>query len=106
MTTDRSCWRRLWDPAPLGLAGFALTTFLLSAANAGWTRGATALNSAEWLPYALAYGGVAQLLAGMWELPQQERLRRDRLQHLRLILDWAVVLCPVHCWHSGRERGQ
>ena len=55
------------DPAPLGLAGFALTTFLLSAANAGWTRGATALNSAEWLPYALAYGGVAQLLAGMWE---------------------------------------
>ena len=55
------------DPAPLGLAGFALTTFLLSAANAGWTRGATALNSGEWLPYALAYGGVAQLLAGMWE---------------------------------------
>ena len=55
------------DPGPLGLAGFALTTFLLSAANAGWTRGVTALNSNEWLPYALAYGGVAQLLAGMWE---------------------------------------
>lgn len=51
------------DPAPLGLAGFALTTFLLSAANAGWTRG----GGGEWLPYALAYGGVAQLLAGMWE---------------------------------------
>jgi uncharacterized protein len=51
------------DPAPLGLAGFALTTFLLSAANAKWTRG----SGDEWLGYALAYGGVAQLLAGMWE---------------------------------------
>lgn len=56
------------DPAPLGLAGFALTTFLLSAANIGWTRGALPLvNSGEWLPYALVYGGIAQLLAGMWE---------------------------------------
>jgi uncharacterized protein len=51
------------DPAPLGLAAFALTTFLLSAANAHWTRG----TGDEWLGYALAYGGVAQLLAGMWE---------------------------------------
>jgi uncharacterized protein len=50
------------DPAPLGLAAFALTTFLLSAFNAGWTRGTVAF-----LGFALAYGGVAQLLAGMWE---------------------------------------
>ena len=52
------------DPAPLGLAAFALTTFLLSAANAGWMTHATG-NS--WLGYAFAYGGVIQLLAGMWE---------------------------------------
>jgi succinate-acetate transporter protein len=52
------------DPAPLGLAGFALTTFLLSAANAGWMTHAT---GSAWLGYALAYGGVCQLLAGMWE---------------------------------------
>jgi len=52
------------DPAPLGLAGFALTTFLLSAANAKWMTAAT---GSAWLGYALAYGGVAQLLAGMWE---------------------------------------
>ena len=52
------------DPAPLGLAAFALTTFLLSAKNAGWMTHATG-NS--WLGYAFAYGGVAQLLAGMWE---------------------------------------
>lgn len=50
------------DPAPLGLAAFALTTFLLSAKNAGWTDGTDA-----WLGYALAYGGLVQLLAGMWE---------------------------------------
>ena len=51
------------DPAPLGLAAFALTTFLLSAKNAGWMTHATG-NS--WLPFALAYGGLAQLLAAMW----------------------------------------
>jgi succinate-acetate transporter protein len=52
------------DPAPLGLAAFALTTFLLSAANAGWMTSAT---GDAWLGYALAYGGLGQLLAGMWE---------------------------------------
>lgn len=50
------------DPAPLGLAAFALTTFLLSVNNAGWTDG-----GAAWLGFALAYGGLAQFVAGMWE---------------------------------------
>jgi succinate-acetate transporter protein len=52
------------DPAPLGLAAFALTTFVLSFFNAG-------LVSDKGLPVvlglALAYGGITQLLAGMWE---------------------------------------
>ncbi len=52
------------DPAPLGLAAFALTTFLLSAANAGWM---TSASGDAWLGYAFAYGGLGQLLAGMWE---------------------------------------
>jgi len=52
------------DPAPLGLAAFALTTFLLSAKNADWMSHAT---GSAWLGYAFAYGGLAQLLAGMWE---------------------------------------
>ncbi len=52
------------DPAPLGLAAFALTTFLLSARNAGWMS--STLGDA-WLTFALAYGGLAQLLAAMWE---------------------------------------
>ena len=52
------------DPAPLGLAAFALTTFLLSAKNAGWMTHAT---GSAWLGFAFAYGGLAQLLAAMWE---------------------------------------
>ena len=49
------------DPAPLGLAAFALTTFLLSGHNA------TFIPDVIWLGPALFYGGLAQLLAGMWE---------------------------------------
>lgn len=54
----------LADPGPLGLAGFALTTFMLSSFNSG-----LAPKSAEVvvLGVALFYGGIAQLLAGMWE---------------------------------------
>jgi len=52
------------DPAPLGLAAFALTTFLLSAINAGWAKNTT---GGAWWGYAIAYGGIIQLLAGMWE---------------------------------------
>ena len=51
------------DPGPLGLAGFALTTFVLSVFNSGLINtGDTVV-----LGLALAYGGIAQLLAGMWE---------------------------------------
>jgi len=49
------------DPAPLGLAGFALTTFLLSGHNASF------IPDLIWVGFALFYGGVAQFAAGMWE---------------------------------------
>jgi uncharacterized protein len=52
------------DPAPLGLAAFAMTTFVLSMFNSN-------LVNSKGLPVvfglALVYGGIAQLLAGMWE---------------------------------------
>jgi len=53
------------DPGPLGLAGFATTTFALSCVNAGWLvpKGA----EGTWMPLALVFGGSVQLLAGMWE---------------------------------------
>jgi uncharacterized protein len=52
------------DPGPLGLAAFALTTFVLSFFNAQ-----LAPASGEPIVFALAfaYGGLAQILAGMWE---------------------------------------
>ncbi|WP_269854777.1 acetate uptake transporter [Streptomyces sp. RPT161] len=52
------------DPGPLGLAGFASTTFVLSCFNANLVDASL---SAAVLPLALFYGGLAQLLAGMWE---------------------------------------
>jgi succinate-acetate transporter protein len=55
----------LADPGPLGLAGFALTTFLLSLFNANLVSDKSL--EAVVLPVALFYGGLAQLLAGMWE---------------------------------------
>ena len=52
------------DPAPLGLAAFALTTFVLSVVNAGFVSGS---DLALVVALALGYGGLAQVLAGMWE---------------------------------------
>lgn len=51
----------LADPAPLGLAGFALTTFMLSARNAGIAP------DIIWFPLAIFYGGLAQFIAGILE---------------------------------------
>jgi uncharacterized protein len=53
------------NPAPLGLSAFALTTFVLSAANAGLIPGAGAAKMVIGL--AIFYGGIVQVLAGMWE---------------------------------------
>ena len=52
------------NPGPLGLAAFATTTFILSMFNAGLVS-----STAEPVVFgmALAYGGLAQMLAGMWE---------------------------------------
>ncbi len=57
--------RKFANPAPLGLCGFALTTFVLSLINLG-TAGITEPNIV--IGAAFAYGGLCQLLAGMWEM--------------------------------------
>lgn len=54
------------NPVPLGLSGFALTTFLLSMINLN-TRNLQGQSSMVAAP-AYAYGGFVQLLAGMWEI--------------------------------------
>ena len=56
--------RVIADPGPLGLSAFALTTFLLSLVNAKVIPAGT-----EPIVFglALAYGGIGQFAAGMWE---------------------------------------
>ncbi|CCH42686.1 Glyoxylate pathway regulator [Wickerhamomyces ciferrii] len=53
------------NPAPLGLCGFALTTFMLSMYNSQ-AMGIKVPNVV--VGSAFFYGGVCQLLAGMWEI--------------------------------------
>jgi succinate-acetate transporter protein len=62
-TVTGSSWKPA-DPGPLGLAGFAMTTFVLSMFNADLVDKA---GEPVVLGLAVAYGGLAQLLAGMWE---------------------------------------
>jgi len=59
--TEERGFSRVADPAPLGLAAFALTTFMLSGHNA------TFIPNGIWVGLAIFYGGLIQLLAGMWE---------------------------------------
>ena len=55
--------RKFANPAPLGLSAFALTTFVLSLINMN-ARGIS--NPSIVLSLAFGYGGLVQLLAGMW----------------------------------------
>lgn len=58
---------KLANPAPLGLTGFALTTWMLSMVNAGWFTGASVPLV---LASAFAFGGTAQFAAGLMEMPR------------------------------------
>src|SRR3954452_2974707 len=71
-TSDLSNWREqtrvilqpIAAPSILGLFGFASATFMVAANLAGWygnTKSPTFL-----FPFAAAFGGVAQFIAGMW----------------------------------------
>jgi succinate-acetate transporter protein len=51
------------DPGALGLGAFALTTFVLSFSSTGWIPGA----GGSVLGLALFYGGIGQVIAGIWE---------------------------------------
>lgn len=64
--SSKSAHESVANPAALGLGGFALTTFVLSVFNAGDYLINHKLEPVV-LPLALFYGGLAQLLAGMWE---------------------------------------
>ncbi len=64
---ERPSWAPA-DPAALGLSGFALTTFILGLVNANVISGKDVFVV---LSVAAAYGGLAQLLAGMWAFAER-----------------------------------
>lgn len=55
---------KIANPGPLGLSGFALTTFILMLFNTGIL---SASHAGVVIGLAVAYGGLAQFTAGMWE---------------------------------------
>src|SRR2546428_1780843 len=61
------------DPGPLGLAAFALTTFVLSAHNAN-LFGFGDHGNAIVIGLAIFYGGLAQFTAGMWAVRKRKNL--------------------------------
>lgn len=63
--SQRTSHRKFGDPGPIGMCAFALTTFVISLINVE-ARGVTTPNVIVGL--AFFYGGMTQLLAGMWEL--------------------------------------
>jgi uncharacterized protein len=58
------------DPVPVGIAGFAMTTFILSCVNAGFFGGTASTPMV--LGLAIFYGGLVQLLAGLWAFRRGE----------------------------------
>jgi succinate-acetate transporter protein len=65
IATERAEAAAVANPGPLGLSAFALTTFVLSCTNAQLIPTVSGL--AIVVGTALFYGGIAQILAGMWE---------------------------------------
>ncbi|KAF2794785.1 hypothetical protein K505DRAFT_22528 [Melanomma pulvis-pyrius CBS 109.77] len=84
--------RKFANPAPLGLSAFALTTFVLSLINVG-ARDLTAPNLVVALAY--GYGGVVQLLAGMWEMAVGNTFGATALSSYGgFWLSFAIILTP------------
>src|SRR2546425_7496445 len=83
------------DPARLGLAGFALTTLLLSAHKAGWAP------NFIWVGTAIFYGGLAPFFARKWAFPRRQRFSPPPLlTHGALLLRPAPLFPPGGFWQA------
>ncbi|KAF1914076.1 GPR/FUN34 family protein-like protein [Ampelomyces quisqualis] len=84
--------RKFGNPAPLGLSAFALTTFVLSLINVN-TRNIPGPNIVVAL--AFGYGGLVQLLAGMWEMAVGNTFGATALSSYGgFWISFAIVLIP------------
>ncbi|EGO55459.1 hypothetical protein NEUTE1DRAFT_117786 [Neurospora tetrasperma FGSC 2508] len=85
--------RKFANPAPLGLCAFALTTFILSCVNLK-ARNLTVPNVV--VGSALAYGGLIQLLAGMWEMAVGNTFGATALSSYGgFWISYAILLTPA-----------
>jgi len=80
---------KLANPAPLGLLGFGMTTVLLNLHNAGFYP----LNSMI-LAMGLAYGGLAQVIAGIMEYKKDNTFGTVAFSSYGLFW-WSLVLLLV-----------
>jgi succinate-acetate transporter protein len=81
------------DPSPLGLSALALTTFLFGLVTIGVGMGGGGARLI--LSLALIYGGLAQLLAGMWEFRQGNTLGATWFASIGAFwLSYVVFLTP------------
>jgi len=85
------------NPAPLGLAGFGLTTVILSSINAGLLTGDGPNLTAVVVPLAFAYGGVAQIIAGALEFKNNNTFGTVAFTSYGLFWWWYAFLL----WTSG-----
>lgn len=84
--------RKFANPAPLGLSAFALTTFVLSLINLG-TRNIAHPNLV--VAIAFGYGGLVQLLAGMWEMAVGNTFGATALSSYGgFWISFAIILTP------------
>jgi len=84
--------RKFGNPAPLGLSAFALTTFVLSLINMG-TRNIAEPNLVVAIAY--GYGGLVQLLAGMWEMAVGNTFGATALSSYGgFWISFAIILTP------------
>ncbi|RMD44221.1 hypothetical protein DV735_g900, partial [Chaetothyriales sp. CBS 134920] len=84
--------RKFANPGPLGLCAFALTTFLLSLINLG-TLDVT--SPAIIISLAFGYGGLVQLLAGMWEMAVGNTFGATALSSYGgFWISFAIILTP------------
>jgi len=93
--------RKFANPAPLGLSAFALTTFVLSLVNVG-ARDVTSPNIALSLAY--GYGGLVQLLAGMWEMAVGNTFGATALSSYGgFWISYAIILTPAFSVLTGTQ---
>ena len=84
------------DPGPLGLAAFATTTFVLSCINAQLVPATVA---DAFLTLGLFYGGLAQLLAGMWEFKKNNTFGATAFTSYGAF--WMALAGMVYCEKLG-----